>query len=37
MDWKKEELILDIKNEGLKGDWDFQISDLVKKPDGSDI
>ena len=22
---------------GAKGDWDFQISDLIKNPDGSDI
>ena len=22
---------------GAKGDWDFRISDLVKKPDGTDI
>ena len=22
---------------GAKGDWDFQISDLVKNPDGTDI
>ena len=22
---------------GVKGDWDFRISDLVKNPDGSDI
>ena len=23
--------------EGAKGDWDFQIFDLVKNPDGTDI
>ena len=23
--------------QGAKGDWDFQISDLVKNPDGTDI
>ena len=23
--------------EGAKGDWDFQISDLVKNTDGTDI
>ena len=23
--------------EGVKGDWDFRISDLVKNPDGTDI
>ena len=23
--------------QGAKGDWDLRISDLVKKPDGTDI
>ena len=26
-----------IYRRGAKGDWDFQISDLVKNPDGTDI
>ena len=26
-----------IKGGGAKGDWDFQISDLVKNPGGTDI
>ena len=26
-----------IFKEGEKGDWDFQIFDLVKNPDGTDI
>ena len=24
-------------HKGVKGDWDFRISDLVKNPDGTDI
>ena len=25
------------QNKGVKGDWDFQISDLVKNPDGTEF
>ena len=30
-------ILLYITSRGVKGDWDFQISDLVKNPDGTDI
>ena len=29
--------VYNILNSGAKDDWDFQISDLVKNPDGTDI
>ena len=30
-------LMVVMFNQGVKGNWDFQISDLVKNPDGTDI
>ena len=38
LDWLFERHIFYIiSGMGMKGDWDFWISDLVKNPDGTDI